>query len=400
VTGVSAAARARSCARCSTGTCGPWSHTRRRSGGGRRGQGRGRAGRGRGAARLRRDRRLGADPARPRGRPDADRQDPAPASDVRRLLGRGAAAFRRDARGKDARWGRGASPSTSPAGAASPARVRGAPHRDELPAGRHGPLRELPRCALLRGDARGALARSLYRRVLAMSVDEAAGFFEAHAPVRDALRLLQEVGLGYLTLGQRSPSLSAARPSASNWSPSWRRPPARCSTCWTSPPSGLHMADVEKLIRVLHRLVDAGNTVVVIEHNLDVIAEADWLIDLGPEGGAKGGRVVAAGTPAQVAKKSRRSTPPPSWHPSSGSARGADAVAVRALGSCRRAPPWTCHSQHHRSINQCLDGSWSRSPRDRIASRKSLEDHSTRARFAVRRRGPRSASPLRTIHQQ
>ena len=73
------------------------------------------------------------------------------------------------------------------------------------------------------------------------------------------------------------------------------------------PTVGLHMADVEKLIRVLHRLVDAGNTVVVIEHNLDVIAEADWIIDLGPEGGDAGGRIVAEGTPTGLARKSARS---------------------------------------------------------------------------------------------
>ena len=73
------------------------------------------------------------------------------------------------------------------------------------------------------------------------------------------------------------------------------------------PTVGLHMADVEKLVRVLHRLVDAGNTVVVIEHNLDVIAEADWVIDLGPEGGAAGGRLVASGTPAEVARRAKRS---------------------------------------------------------------------------------------------
>ena len=168
--------------------------------------------------------------------------------------------------------------------------------------------------------------------VLAMSVDQAAEVFSAHRGVHHALCLLQDVGLGYLTLGQRSPTLSggeaqriklvtelarrgkgtgalsgASTPSAvgvlsADQAVRKKAPVPSCGLYLLDEPTvGLHMADVEKLLGVLHRLVDAGNTVVVIEHNLDVVAEADWVIDLGPEGGEGGGRVVAEGPPARVA---------------------------------------------------------------------------------------------------
>ena len=152
--------------------------------------------------------------------------------------------------------------------------------------------------------------------VLRMSVDEAVEFFAAHRSIHHALTLLQDVGLGYLTLGQQSPTLSGGEAQRIKLvtelakvrtdAPRPRAPAAGASrggrTLYVldEPTVGLHMADVEKLIRVLHRLVDAGNTVVVIEHNLDVIAEADWIVDLGPEGGAAGGRVVAQGTVAAI----------------------------------------------------------------------------------------------------
>ncbi|HYU70201.1 MAG TPA: excinuclease ABC subunit A, partial [Burkholderiales bacterium] len=141
--------------------------------------------------------------------------------------------------------------------------------------------------------------------VLAMSVDEAVEFFAAHPSTHHALRLLQDVGLGYLTLGQQSPTLSGGEAQRIKLVTELAktRPgtdPGREGSVPTlyvldEPTVGLHMADVERLLRVLHRLVDAGNTVVVIEHNLDVIAEADWIIDLGPEGGEAGGRVVVQG---------------------------------------------------------------------------------------------------------
>jgi excinuclease ABC subunit A len=149
--------------------------------------------------------------------------------------------------------------------------------------------------------------------VLAMSVDEAVGFFAAHPKTHHSLRLLQDVGLGYLTLGQQSPTLSGgeaqriklvtelSKVHSTLLSPVRGRGAGGegASTLYIldEPTVGLHMADVEKLLRVLHRLVDAGNTAVVVEHNLDVIAEADWVIDLGPEGGDAGGRVVMQGPP-------------------------------------------------------------------------------------------------------
>jgi len=146
--------------------------------------------------------------------------------------------------------------------------------------------------------------------VLALSVDEAVEFFTNHPSIHHCLRLLQDVGLGYLTLGQQSPTLSGGEAQriklvtelAKVKGPRGPLPRASSLTPHTlyvldEPTVGLHMADVEKLIRVLHRLVDAGNTVVLIEHNLDMIAEADWIVDLGPEGGDAGGSVVMAAPP-------------------------------------------------------------------------------------------------------
>ena len=156
--------------------------------------------------------------------------------------------------------------------------------------------------------------------VLAMNVDEAVEFFQAHSRVHHALKLLQDVGLGYLTLGQQSPTLSGgeaqriklvselAKVRAEAGATRGPRPGARHTLYVLDEPTvGLHMADVEKLIHVLHRLVAAGNTAVVVEHNLDVMAEADWIIDMGPEAGDGGGAIVAQGAPAEVARRRSRS---------------------------------------------------------------------------------------------
>ncbi|HQR49801.1 MAG TPA: excinuclease ABC subunit UvrA, partial [Steroidobacteraceae bacterium] len=145
--------------------------------------------------------------------------------------------------------------------------------------------------------------------LLAMCVDDAVEFFTAHRRIHQALKLLQDVGLGYLTLGQQSPTLSGGEAQRIKLVTELARLRSGQRTLYVldEPTVGLHMADVEKLVHVLHRLVDAGNTVVVIEHNLDVIAEADWIVDLGPEGGSGGGRIVAQGAPEQVAKATAKS---------------------------------------------------------------------------------------------
>jgi excinuclease ABC subunit A len=154
--------------------------------------------------------------------------------------------------------------------------------------------------------------------VLSMDVDDAVGFFAAHARVHRSLKLLKDVGLGYLTLGQPSPTLSGGEAQRIKLVAELSKvrgdelpgmQPASRQTLYVldEPTVGLHMADVEKLIHVLHRLVAAGNTVVVVEHNLDVMAEADWIIDLGPEAGPGGGRIVAQGPPAQIARRRKRS---------------------------------------------------------------------------------------------
>ena len=155
---------------------------------------------------------------------------------------------------------------------------------------------------------------------LALSVDDAAEFFRAQRGIHHPVQLLADVGLGYLSLGQPSPTLSGGesqriklvaelsktRTDAVGLDMA-RREGQHTLYVLDEPTVGLHMADVEKLIKVLQRLVDAGNTVVVIEHNLDVMAEADWIVDLGPEGGGGGGRVVAEGDPDAVARKAAKS---------------------------------------------------------------------------------------------
>ena len=139
--------------------------------------------------------------------------------------------------------------------------------------------------------------------VLDMTVDEGIAFFKAVPAIRDKLQMLQEVGLGYIHIGQPATTLSGGEAQRVKLSRELsRRATGRTLYILDEPTTGLHFDDVRKLLEVLHRLVDTGNTVLVIEHNLEVIKTADWIIDLGPEGGDKGGRVVAQGTPEQVAE--------------------------------------------------------------------------------------------------
>lgn len=177
--------------------------------------------------------------------------------------------------------------------------------------------------------------------VLHMTVDEALEFFTPWRSIAHPLQLLQDVGLGYLTLGQQSPTLSGGEaqriklvtelakvralteevdPLREAKAQATARARARKAGhqgevvdggtfyILDEPTVGLHMADVEKLLHVMHRLVDAGNTLLVIEHNQNIWAEADWIIDIGPEGGTDGGQVVAEGPPAQLASSRKTHT--------------------------------------------------------------------------------------------
>jgi excinuclease ABC subunit A len=139
--------------------------------------------------------------------------------------------------------------------------------------------------------------------VLELTVREALDLFSAHPKVRGPLELLAEVGVDYLHLGQPSPTLSGGEAQRIKLARELsRRATGKTLYILDEPTTGLHFDDVRKLLDVLHRLVNAGNSVIVIEHNLDVIKTADWIVDLGPEGGPGGGSVVCEGTPEQVAR--------------------------------------------------------------------------------------------------
>ena len=138
--------------------------------------------------------------------------------------------------------------------------------------------------------------------VLEMTVEEAVPYFSAQTRIHDRLKILQQVGLGYISLGQQATTLSGGEAQRIKLSKELaRRATGRTLYILDEPTTGLHFEDVRKLLEVLHALVDQGNTVVVIEHNLEVIKTADWILDLGPEGGDGGGRIVAEGTPEDIA---------------------------------------------------------------------------------------------------
>ncbi len=145
--------------------------------------------------------------------------------------------------------------------------------------------------------------------VLDMTIEDAEEFFKAVPAIREKMRMLNEVGLGYVKVGQQATTLSGGEAQRVKLAKELaRRSTGQTLYILDEPTTGLHFEDVRKLLEVLHRLVDGGNSVVVIEHNLDVIKTADWIIDLGPEGGVRGGEIVAVGTPEQVVKEARSFT--------------------------------------------------------------------------------------------
>ena len=137
--------------------------------------------------------------------------------------------------------------------------------------------------------------------VLAMSVDAALALFKNHQKIRDVLQTLHDVGLGYIRLGQSSNTLSGGEAQRIKLAFELAKK-ATGNTLYVldEPTTGLHFHDIAKLLDVLQRLVDMGNTAIIIEHNLDVIKQADWIVDMGPEGGEGGGRIVAQGEPAAI----------------------------------------------------------------------------------------------------
>ena len=145
--------------------------------------------------------------------------------------------------------------------------------------------------------------------VLDMTVSEALAFFENFPRIKNKLQTLEDVGLSYIRLGQPSTTLSGGEAQRIKLAAELsRRATGRTMYILDEPTTGLHMADVAQLVRILQRLRRGGNSVVVIEHNLDVIKTADYIIDMGPEGGDEGGRVIACGTPEQVARVSKSAT--------------------------------------------------------------------------------------------
>ena len=139
--------------------------------------------------------------------------------------------------------------------------------------------------------------------ILNMTVEEALIFFDAIPPIKKKLITLNDVGLGYITLGQSATTLSGGEAQRIKLAKELsKRSTGKTLFVLDEPTTGLHFADIELLLNVLNRLKDQGNTIVVIEHNLDVVKTADWIIDLGPEGGSDGGNIIASGTPEEIAK--------------------------------------------------------------------------------------------------
>ncbi|HTG20250.1 MAG TPA: ATP-binding cassette domain-containing protein, partial [Reyranella sp.] len=139
--------------------------------------------------------------------------------------------------------------------------------------------------------------------VLEMTVDEGVEFFKAVPVIRDKMLTLQQVGLGYIHIGQQATTLSGGEAQRVKLAKELsRRATGRTVYILDEPTTGLHFEDVRKLLEVLHRLVESGNTVIVIEHNLEVIKTADWVLDLGPDGGSGGGRLIAEGPPEEIVK--------------------------------------------------------------------------------------------------
>ena len=146
-------------------------------------------------------------------------------------------------------------------------------------------------------------------QVLDMSIDEAYEFFKNHSNIRQRLQTLKDVGLGYLKLGQPAPTLSGGEAQRVKLAKELStRSHDHLIYLLDEPTTGLHFADIQKLLNVLHQLVEQDNTVILIEHNLDVIKNADWIIDLGPEGGEYGGEVIACGTPEEIAENKKSFT--------------------------------------------------------------------------------------------
>jgi excinuclease ABC subunit A len=145
--------------------------------------------------------------------------------------------------------------------------------------------------------------------ILAMTVEEAAPFFSAVPVLARKLQTLLDVGLSYITLGQNATTLSGGEAQRVKLARELsKRDTGQTLYILDEPTTGLHFHDVDQLLKVIHRLRDHGNTIVVIEHNLDVIKTADWVIDLGPEGGSKGGEIIATGTPETVAENPKSFT--------------------------------------------------------------------------------------------